>query len=219
MKITKRIVAAGTAGLLSATGLGLVVLGAPAATAATATAESGVGTRLQALKDALAGLVTDGTITQAQADRVATTLESSDALRGHGGRGGPGRVLGFDAAAEVLGMTTEELRTALAADGATLAGIAESRDVERQELVDALVAAGKERLAQAVTDGKLTQAEADERAAGLTERITAMVDQELPARGPGRGGRGGDEPAPAPSASTAPSSGTNSSGATSSSTT
>src|SRR5215217_2937386 len=156
-KISTQLAAAGVAGVLSLTGLAIA---APIASAAT-TAEDGtatgtLGDRLQAIKDALAGLVTDGTLTQAQADEVATTLDESDALRGHGhGRGG----VDLDAAAEALGLTADELRTALAVDGTTLADVAAAEGVDTSTLVDALVAAGTERLTQAVENGRLTQAE------------------------------------------------------------
>ncbi|WP_432487463.1 hypothetical protein [Kineococcus sp. SYSU DK018] len=194
MRITKRAVAAGTAGAVAAGGIGLVLLGAPIASAATTdsstSSSTGVGDRLQAVKDALSGLVGDGTITQAQADAVAGTLNSSDALRGHGGRGGSGggRALDLDAAAEAVGMSADELRTALRADGATLASVAADEGVEEQVLVDALVAAGTERLQQAVTDGRLTREQADERIAELPDEVAAAVDGEF------RGGRGGGRP-------------------------
>ncbi|WP_432492324.1 hypothetical protein [Kineococcus auxinigenes] len=187
--------AAGTAGVVAASGLGLVLIGAPLASAATtgtsATSGSGVADRLQSIKDALAGLVGDGTITQEQADTVAETLNSSDALRGGGGHGGfgGGRALDLDAAAEALSLSTDELRTALQADGATLASVAADQGVEEQVLVDALVAAGEDRVQQGVTDGRLTQEQADERIAELPERVAATIDREFGA-GPG-GGRGG----------------------------
>ena len=195
MKITKRAVAAGAAGAVAAGGLGLVLLGAPLASAA----ETGTGTsagatgggRLQAIRDALAGLVGDGTLSQEQADTVASTLDSSDALRGGPGGHGGGRGVDLDAAAEAIGLSAEDLRTALQADGATLAGVAAEHGVAEQTLVDALVADATERLAQAVTDGRLTQEEADERTADLPERIAGLVDRELTGGPGGPGGRGG----------------------------
>ncbi len=194
MRITKKLAAAGVAGVLGVTGIAVL---APVASATTS--EESVGGRLAALTEALAGLVTDGTLTQAQADEVASTLEESDLVRGHGGPGGWGGWgghggrggLDLDAAAEALGVTTEELRTALAVDGATLADVAAAEGVEVSTLVDALVASGTERLEQAVTDGRLTREEADERIAALPERVAALVERELRGGGFGRGLRGG----------------------------
>lgn len=206
MKITKRIAPAGLAGVLGLTGLGVAVVGAPLAVAASAasTSEDGAGDassdRLQALKDALADLVSDGTITQDQADKVAATLADSDALhlRGPGGHGGDGGMvpLDLDAAADALGLTRDELRDALSADGTTLADVAEEQDVETAALVDSLVAAANERIEQAVADGRLTQEQADELSEAVPERIAAAIEREFRGdrgRGPGRGGHTGDD--------------------------
>lgn len=168
------------------------------------------GSRLSALREALAGLVTDQTITQEQADAVAERLdEALPAGRGPGHNGpghrGPGHRggghgpwggprahgalhLAADALAEAAGATVEELRTAFR-DGTTLAELAESNGVERDELVRRLVAAAQERLDAAVADERLTQEQADERAAGLAERIERLVDRA--GRGPRHGGLGG----------------------------
>jgi len=181
MNISRKVAAAGVAGILSVTGLAVAV--APVASAVTV--EDGTATagdRIEAITEALAGLVTGGTLTQEQADTVATTLGESDALRGSGGHGRGG--VDLTVAAETLGMTEEELSTALAVDGTTLASVADVQGVETQTLVDALVAARTERLNAAVTEGRLTQEEADERIAALPERIAAQVEEEL------RGGHG-----------------------------
>ena len=105
----------------------------------------------------------------------------------------------------------EELRTQTQA-GQTLADVAEAEGVAEADLVDALVAAARTRLAEAVTAGRLTQAEADARAADLETRITESLD-ELCGPGGGPGGRGpGDDGATPDDAtpSTAPSAGTSS---------
>lgn len=86
--------------------------------------------------------------------------------RGPGGPGG-GRGLGqaeLEAAAEVLGMTTDELATALQS-GSTLQNLAHEAGVEIEEVRAAIQAAHvtelRERIAQAVADGTITQENAD----------------------------------------------------------
>ena len=86
--------------------------------------------------------------------------------RGPGGPGG-GRGLGqaeLEAAAEVLGMTTDELATALQS-GSTLQNLADEAGVEIEEVRAAIQAAHvtelRERIAQAVADGTITQENAD----------------------------------------------------------
>jgi len=93
----------------------------------------------------------------------------------------------LDAAATALGMTVEELRTALVA-GTSLADVAATKGVAVQKVIDAIVAAETAELKQHVADGKLTQARADELLAGLSARVTAMVNADIPAFG--RGGEG-----------------------------
>ena len=197
MKIRKNIAAAGVAGVLGVMGLAVAV--APIASATTSTDDgtttddsttSGFGARLQAIKDALAGLVSDGSLTQEQADEVATTLDESTALRGGGhGRGGG---MGLEAAADALGMTVDDLRTALAAEGTTLADVAAAEGVDTATLIDALVAEHTARITPAVTDGRITQEEADEKIAALPEHVAAQIEQEMgPGHGPGHGHGGG----------------------------
>ncbi|MEZ5204363.1 MAG: hypothetical protein R2701_08270 [Acidimicrobiales bacterium] len=101
--------------------------------------------------------------------------------------------MGFDldAAAEVLGLTLDDLRTALATS-TSLADLAEQKGIDQQKVIDALVAGVKSHLDQAVADGKLTQAEADERLQGATERITKLVTEGFSAGGWGHGPGNGD---------------------------
>ncbi len=136
------------------------------------------------IRDALSGLVTDGSLTEEQADEVATTLGEA----GLGGRGGHhGGRLDLPSAATTLGMSEDELRTALQAEGTTLAQVAEDRGVAVDTLIEALVQAQQERIAQAVEDGRLTQEEADERLAGLEERIAERVNSADRGQGEGHG--------------------------------
>jgi hypothetical protein len=110
-----------------------------------------------------------------------------------GHHGGPGDDL--DAAATYLGTTASALVTKLQS-GATLAEIAGSK---KDGLITALVAHEKQELADAVTAGRLTQAQADAIAPTLTQRFTDLVNGVRPAFGPGRGfGHGGPGPGHGP---------------------
>jgi uncharacterized protein (DUF433 family) len=84
----------------------------------------------------------------------------------------------IEVAAEAIGIEPSELLIELR-DGATIADVAEDHGVEPQAVIDAIVAEQRDRLDQAVQDGSLTQAEADERAAELEEHATELVDGEL----------------------------------------
>ncbi|MGY1812263.1 hypothetical protein [Blastococcus sp. SYSU D00820] len=189
--VRKKLIVAGAAGVLTLAGLGVAL---PAL--ADEETPAGSSTSEDRIRDALSDLVEDGSITQEQADEVATTL-SDAGLGGHGGHGPGGGRVSLSAAAETLGMTEDELRTALEADGASLATVAEGQGVAVDDLVAALVAAQTDRITEAVTAGDLTQEEADERLADLEERVTEWVNStDLdglrggPGPGPGRGGDG-----------------------------
>ena len=191
----KTIAAATVAASVAAGGLLGTVLGVPALAGATETATGPVSW----VQDALSGLVDDGTITQEQADAVATALDDARPERGafhHRGFGGP---MDLSVVAESIGITEDELRTALQ-DDQTIADIAAAKGVEVQTVVDAVVAAQKERLDEKVTAGDLTQEQADEMLADAGERATAFVNGEIPVFrggrhgpfGPGPGGPGPD---------------------------
>jgi polyhydroxyalkanoate synthesis regulator phasin len=188
MKKTSKLAALGlTAGLAAGGAAGLVVA-VPAVSGAQSTATTTIdgattdttrpdpGTRIA---DALAPLVSDGTLTQDQADTVASTLtESMPMGRGdHGGRG-----MGLDAAATALGMTADELRTELES-GQTIAQVADAKGVDVQSVIDAMVAPAKTHLDEEVASGEHTQEEADQKLADLTARITDSVNNGMPERG------------------------------------
>jgi hypothetical protein len=127
------------------------------------------------LKARLQTLVDDGTLTSSQLDAVVAALEAARPMggghegRGHGGQnhGGPGmggqrgekRQELLAAAADAIGITADELKTAIEG-GQTIAQIAEANGKSVQSVIDALVA-------QATTD--------------LTQRITDMVNGVKPA--------------------------------------
>jgi hypothetical protein len=136
-------------------------------------------------------LVQEGTLTQAQADKVQAALEDARPAFGPGGPGGPGgRGPGLDAAADALGVDASELRTQLQS-GKSLADVAKDKGVDVQAVIDAIVAEMQSHLADAVADGKLTQAQADEMKADATERATAIVNGERPDGPPPGMGFGG----------------------------
>jgi hypothetical protein len=91
-----------------------------------------------------------------------------------------------DEVAALLGMTAEQIQAERQA-GKSLAQIAQSKNVPTEKLVETMLSAKKTALQQAVTDGKLTQAQADL----MVERMTAMakVMVERTTTGP-MGGRG-----------------------------
>jgi predicted DNA-binding protein (UPF0251 family) len=166
-------------------------------------------------KAELAEAVSSGRITQAQADAKSAGLEARMTElvnrtpplgRPEGGdRRGPGHGPGIKGdpavVAEALGMTPAELKAELQA-GKSLATIAGARGVDVNKVVAALVADAKAKLAEAVSSGRITQAQADERSAGLEARITEMVNH-APPFGDGRKGPGGHGVKPSPEATAA----------------
>jgi len=140
--------------------------------------------------------VEDGRLTAEQADALKERLEAGDVplLMGPWSGHGPGHGFhggfagGFDAAAAYLGLSEDELRTALE-DGDTLAEVAEEQDKSVDGLVDAMVAAARAHLDEAVEEGRITEEMRDSMLATLEERIRDHVNEgfrHVPGhRGPG----------------------------------
>ena len=170
-----------------------------------------------ALKDALKAridaAVADGRLSQEQAAELKERIDSGDSplvfgglgLRGFGHVGHFGHLAGLDGAASYLGVTEAELRAELE-DGKTLAEIAKAEGKSVEGLVQTIVDSASERLDQAVEDGRLTRARADEIKQNLKSRITDLVNRVpgaargfgLPGGhhgfGPGFGRFGGEPP-------------------------
>lgn len=144
------------------------------------------------LSEVLQPLVDDGTITADQLTAIVATLEAAGPMGGHGdgmGDGGPGMGgEGLTAVADALGLSIDELRTSLQ-DGQTLADVAAAQGVDTQTVIDTLVVGAGEHLAEEVTEGDMTQEEADAQLAEITTRITDAVNNGVPFGG-GRGGPG-----------------------------
>jgi hypothetical protein len=127
-------------------------------------------------------------------ERMTELIEREGLPEGRGRAGGGDRFgFGLDAAATAIGITEDELRTALH-DGSSIADVAAANDVEAAVVVDAMVEAASARIDEAVATGRLTEEQADERRAQLEDRLTAVVEGARPA-GAGQPGAPGDAPA------------------------
>ena len=143
----------------------------------------------EALKARVDAAVEEGRLTEEQGVELKKRIDSGEMpfLRGIGtpGPGGYGHFHRFAhfpavrAAADYLGLEEDELRERLR-DGDTLAEIAKAEGKPVDGLVDALAADAERRLDDAVSAGKLTRAQADELADRLAERMTDLVNGELP---------------------------------------
>jgi polyhydroxyalkanoate synthesis regulator phasin len=190
--MNKKILGLGLGAGLAASTLGLIAVPAisgaqTADPATTATAPAGRPDHSARFAETLAPLVADGTITQTQSDAVVAELVANGPK---GGMRGGGHGPGLDVAAQALGMTTDELHTALDG-GSTLAQVAADKGVDVQVIVDALVASARNHIAQEVTDGEITQEQADQKLADVDQRVTDMVNGVRPQRGAKDGAQGG----------------------------
>ena len=199
MKKQLGLAALGLAGLTAGAGAGLVLTGGGGAasaqtspttpdTSAPDTTDSETKDRSGWVQEALAPLVEDGTITQAQADAVIAALAQARPDRGrgpgHGAHGGFARGhFSLDAAAEALGITTDELRTQLR-DGKTIAEVAEAEGVDIETVKDAMLEAFRTHEQEHVTSGRLTQAQADANIAAF-EDAAGRTGQQPPPHPPG----------------------------------
>lgn len=108
---------------------------------------------------ALLGLFVVGTVF-AQGPASAPNRTPGAPSGGAWGRVCQGAGVVSDAVSKLLGLTSDEIYAERAA-GKTLSQIANAKGVTDQQLIDAIVAGRQEVIAQAVKDGRLTQAQAD----------------------------------------------------------
>jgi polyhydroxyalkanoate synthesis regulator phasin len=232
----KRLIAGAVAGTVALGAVGATVAFAETGGSSTPQATPSPGTsppagapnaqarqaqREAQIKDQLKKLVAAGTITQAQADKVASTLAAAGeqgapggGFGGHG-PGGAGR-LGdllqpeLQAAAKALGLTTDQLQTQMRG-GSTLAQIAKKQGKDVNTLVGAITTAAKAQLDAAVKAGRLNQDMATKVEGDLQKRITDLVNNGFPKAAPngrnwgkapggapnfGQRGQGGSTPSP-----------------------
>jgi len=113
-------------------------------------------------------------------------LGALDAIAFGRGPGGPGKGFGLDAVASALGMTVDELRTALS-NGQSIADVAKSKNVDLSKVTDALVAAYTKHEQDEVTAGTETQAQADKEIAAFKDRVDDFVNGSFRGRPGPRG--------------------------------
>ena len=132
----------------------------------------------------IASVVVGAALAQGNTPAQATPQAAQQPKAGPPG-GGPSD--GMDDIAELLGMTRDEIWAARI-QGKTLADLAKEKGVDTQKLVDVLVAQQKTMLDQAVTDNRLTQAQADKWLAWYAQSAALQLTEPY---GPGFGMRGG----------------------------
>src|SRR5215216_192382 len=120
----------------------------------------------KALENQVDADVAAGRITKEEGDAIKQRIESGEyPIFGPGGHGGFRHHAPFgaklDAAATYLGLTEAELRTQLEG-GKSLADVAKAQGKSVSGLVHALLAAARTKIADAVKNGRLTQADADD---------------------------------------------------------
>lgn len=118
-------------------------------------------------------------------------------MGGHKGKGGPGKFMSATLAT-TLKLTQEELKTQLHS-GKSLADVAKTQSVDIADVKTVLTSEFTAHLAEEVTSGKHTQAEADAKLAEFKTNLDTMVNRVGPAggmkgEGRGHGSRGGHGP-------------------------
>jgi hypothetical protein len=99
----------------------------------------------------------------------------------------------FGAVSEAAGLDQGEI-VAQAREGKTLLEIAEASSIDVDEIVSQVVAAETERVDQAVADGSMEQADANDWLADLDARIKELLEQPLQFGGPGARGDTSQQP-------------------------
>jgi len=149
---------------------------------AVANADDGRGNR-DKVSTVLGGLVSKGTLTQAQVDAIKKAFD--DARGEMRAKMDAERAAHEKVITDALGISAADLATRLKA-GDSLATIAGAK---KDALITALVGYHTKKIDDAVAAGKLTAAQATSMKANLKDHVTRMVEST---RGPGKGPRDGD---------------------------
>jgi hypothetical protein len=204
MTISKRTLAVGATVLVVAGGAGAAIA---ATRGSSGTADAFVeslaehlGVSTDVLEDAakaaaidqVDAALDDGRITEEQADALKERIEEGDSPFFFGPplfagpdlhHGGGAFVDGFDAAAEYLGLSEDELRERLS-EGQSLAEIARAEDKSVDGLKQAMLGEAEESLDQAVEDEDLTREQADRILDRLRDHIDDLVNGDFRFGGP-----------------------------------
>ena len=138
---------------------------------ATAVASADNGKGRAAISSLLSGLVSNGTITQSQADAI--TKAAQDARSATKGVMDKNREAINTVITSTLGISLDSLKSRLKA-GESLATIAGDK---KAALITAISAEINKQIDAAVTAGKLTAAQATAQKSKTTERVTKMVER------------------------------------------
>ncbi len=138
---------------------------------ATAVASADNGKGRAGISSLLSGLVSNGTITQSQADAI--TKAAQDARAAAKGVMNKNREAIDSAITSTLGISLDSLKSRLKA-GESLATIAGDK---KAALITAISAEINKQIDAAVTAGKLTAAQATAQKMKTTERVTNMVER------------------------------------------
>ena len=165
----------GTGGLAIAAvnPLGTAGAATPATTPAPATTDA--KTRPHPLQAALAGLVKDGTLTQAQSDAVTKAVKAQVGQSGALTHLRQNRGEIVKTAATAIGIEPAELVTALKG-GQSIADVAKANGVETKTVTDALVTAAGAKVDAAVQAGKVTSEQATKIKARLPKLAERIVE-------------------------------------------
>jgi polyhydroxyalkanoate synthesis regulator phasin len=197
--INRKTIAIGAASLAVMVGAGsALALGSPEDNEAMlGDVAASLGVEQQALEDAIRDAqinrvdeaVAEGEITEERASELRERIESAETPllagpgghHGHHGKGFGGPHATLEPAAEVLGLSVEELREML--PGTSLAAIAAEQGVAAADVEAAIVAAAQEQLDQAVADGRIDADRAAEMSERIAEHAGDIVEREVPEDG------------------------------------
>jgi polyhydroxyalkanoate synthesis regulator phasin len=153
----------------------------------------------EAIKDARLEMideaVAEGRLTEEQADHLGERAEGDGFLFLRPRQGGPhpGRMGGLivivDAVADILDMDKEDLKEARQ-DGQSLVQIADVQGMSAEEFTEALLNQIQAQLDEFVSEGKLTEEQAERVFQGIESNIDRIASAEPGGRGAFLGGRG-----------------------------